>query len=1234
MSVISARFSLSRFRVEVCSRICLFAAVWLSLAVLAGGLIPLASASQSQPAAIPQEQPAAIPQTQPAPPQGQPTIPPPLQGQPQVDRRLVPLEDIRPAALAAGTVHDLNQQPEVRNLIEAASGLMRSGKYEAAVDRLNAALNRSSHNYYELFYLMAAAKFRLRADGEARVYASQALQAARETADAHYLLGEICRRQTQLEAAMGHYRAATLAADTEVPNPRVTAAWFRLAECLAENGYLTAAYEAYTRFDEALWDTQPAHCEAEEIAPLLTDRPQGAIQERIDLLKRLGRHSDAVAVSRAAAARWPDSLAVQRLLVRTLLAAVQHEQALAVCRLQWTDGEGPSFPEPDTSPRSLPLLSDTVKALGAASQLEAWTAELQRQVSAGQSLELAAAVADRLSKAGEYAAAAELWNAIAAQQPQDAEPVWAAAVALRASGDVGAAADLLAQFVRSHPDNIDVPWKRFVAWLERDEGSAAELIKYVEKQVAAPGRDFATDFVLATLAARAGQNELAEQLFAAAVEARPEFALAQVAWAQSLVAGYEWEPAKTHALAALQEAEQLGAAHFVLGAACAGLDQNDEAEKEYREAVKDSPNDAEFLLALGHFYKRRDDLLAAQRYFQQALTVDRDNGEALENLVESYLAGGKPGLARLQFREAEDADLAEPVLRRIRTTLGFSENPFGPEHLAELKRQYTADPQDIETGLKLAAGLLVRGRYDEAFPYAQELHARFPQDARPAVLLARLLARRLEFRASADVLVNLVARYPNRGEMLRLLAVARLADFQLDEARRIIRHLLDLAQTDAVRTALRDQLLISYVEFSEFEAALQLLDEWTAAEPENATWWREKLRVLALAGREQEALELASSRVQPLEDEFQQKLGEFKRLLDRYKQLPEENLPMRSRAEAVQAELKRIQSKLQERRAEFVQVGMQVQNYAAVEEQLRQWLRDQPGDSEITQWLILLLIQDDRPDEALSQLEAFAATGLAAEAALRGWRAEAEAAAGRTDKAVAELDALLEEPPVGLSARDRAEVWAKLITILIEAQRYDDALARCDEWLSELPAKEQAMRLVVERSRLAVLATAGRQEQYLTEAERLLEADPDDTGLNNDLGYSWVDAGINVERALEMIRQAVADEPLRAAYLDSLGWAYYKTGDFDRACEYLRRAARLREGQDSVIFDHLGDACFRLGDREAARQHWQKAAQMLKEEEAKGGMARPPDLATKIRAKLAALEDGKEPEVAPTAGKN
>jgi tetratricopeptide (TPR) repeat protein len=1169
--------------------------------------------------------------------QTRPAAASPAQSEP--DRKLTPLEKIQAAAMAVGRAgHDLNQQPEVRNLYEAASALAQNGKYEAAVDRLNAALNRSTDDYYELLYLMATAKFRLGADGEARVYASQAAQAAPAAADAQYLLGEICRRQAQLEAAIAHYRAATLAASSTAAssaaaNPRITAAWFRLAECLAQDGWLTAAYEAYTRFDEAIWEDHPAQREAEEIAPLLADRPLGALQERVELLKRLGRYADAIKVGRAALARWSDSVPVQRIVVRTLLAAGQPEEALALCRQRWPEESGSDFPAPDSSPRALPLLTETVQAICAAGQLAVWTAELEKQVSAGKSVALAGAVADRLSEPSDLAFAARLWDVVAAQRPQEAEPVWAAAVAQRASGDLAGAAEKLIEFVRSHPDNEDLPWKRLAAWLEGDEASAADVSKFLERQMGGSGRDFAADFVLAMLAARAGQDELAETLFSAGAEARPDFALAQVAWAQSLSARYEWEAAEAHAQAALEAAPRLGAAHFALATVYAGLDQNDDAESEYRAAIKDAPQDVDFLVALGHFYKRHGDLLGAQRYFQQALTADPNNGEALENLVESYLAGGKPGLARAQFHEAESVDLPDAALRRARTALRFSETPFGPEHLAALKRQFAADPRDLETGLKLTAGLLVRGSYDEAFQYAQALQREFPGDPRTTVVLSRLLSRRLEFRAAGDLLEALVARYPNRTEPLKLLAVAQLADFQLEPARRTIQHLIELAKTDTSRAELRAQLLLSYVGFSEFEPALQLLDEWTAAEPQNATWWREKLRVLALAGREQEALDLAAARVAPLEDEFQRKLGDFKRLLDEYKKLPDEDLSMRTRAENLQAELKRIQADLRERRAEFVQVGMQVHRYQEVETQLHEWLVDQPGNSELTQWLVLLLIQDNRPDEALCQLDAFSATGVAAEAAVRGWRAEAEAAAGHADKAAGELDALLEDSAAGLSARDRAEIWAKLIEILIDAQRYDDALARCDEWLSELPAREQAMRSVVERSRLAVLAAAGRRDQYLSEAERLLQADPDDTALNNDLGYSWIDAGVNARQALEMIRKAVADEPLRAAYLDSLGWAYYKTGDFGQACEFLQRAVRLREGRESVIFDHLGDASFRSGDREAARRHWQKALEMVQEEGGGAGMTRPADLAVRIRAKLAALEDGKEPEVAPTAGK-
>jgi tetratricopeptide (TPR) repeat protein len=118
---------------------------------------------------------------------------------------------------------------------------------------------------------------------------------------------------------------------------------------------------------------------------------------------------------------------------------------------------------------------------------------------------------------------------------------------------------------------------------------------------------------------------------------------------------------------------------------------------------------------------------------------------------------------------------------------------------------------------------------------------------------------------------------------------------------------------------------------------------------------------------------------------------------------------------------------------------------------------------------------------------------------------------------------------------------------------------------------------------------------------------------------------------MALIRRAVAEEPWNAAFIDSLGWAYYKTGDFANARKCLARAARLHDGQDPVVCDHLADAAYRLGDQEAARQHWNKAFSMLEAETSARARARLADLKAAVRAKLAALEQSEPPTVAPTA---
>ncbi|CAN5638882.1 hypothetical protein BH23PLA1_BH23PLA1_09710 [soil metagenome] len=129
----------------------------------------------------------------------------------------------------------------------------------------------------------------------------------------------------------------------------------------------------------------------------------------------------------------------------------------------------------------------------------------------------------------------------------------------------------------------------------------------------------------------------------------------------------------------------------------------------------------------------------------------------------------------------------------------------------------------------------------------------------------------------------------------------------------------------------------------------------------------------------------------------------------------------------------------------------------------------------------------------------------------------------------------------------------------------------------------------------------------------LLEQDPEDAWINNDLGYLWADREMNLERAEQMIRKAVTQEPTNASYLDSLGWVLYKRGEVEEAVRYLEIASQLR-GQDVTILDHLGDAYYRMGRFQEARDAWSKAQEQAARSD-------PPDEALgAIQEKIEALK--------------
>ncbi len=114
--------------------------------------------------------------------------------------------------------------------------------------------------------------------------------------------------------------------------------------------------------------------------------------------------------------------------------------------------------------------------------------------------------------------------------------------------------------------------------------------------------------------------------------------------------------------------------------------------------------------------------------------------------------------------------------------------------------------------------------------------------------------------------------------------------------------------------------------------------------------------------------------------------------------------------------------------------------------------------------------------------------------------------------------------------------------------------------------------------------------------KKALELYPDQPLVLNYLGYSWVDQGVHLEEGMNMIRRSVEQRPDDGYIVDSLGWAYFRIGNYDEAVKNLERAVELKP-EDPTINDHLGDAYWRVGRKLEAHFQWSHAKDLNPEQE-------------------------------------
>jgi tetratricopeptide (TPR) repeat protein len=1139
-------------------------------------------------------------------------------------RAALPLADIAPAAapMVRANSPDARADEEVAAAFAAAREHWDRGQLAQTVVDLDRALAAAHGDTYDMLMLLAEARIALRRPGEARVAAELAVAQRPAAPAAHRLLGNLHRRQDDSERAIAHLRAATLAPVADPPDPEVTLAWYELGEVLDETGYTTAAAAAWAAFDERIWETAPAHRGDERIAAILERRPHGMIEERLRLLQRVGDTDAAIAAARAAAEIRPDEPYLARLYVQTLLAEQRAAEAFAFCRAQ-LDQAG----DDAAAPRAVALLALAIDAGSASGELDGWVMNLIADVDRGAQLELATRLAHRLDDAGRHHLSVRLWQALAAARPDDVDAMWSLAIARKRTGDLDAAFDALITFVRNNTDDAEIPPERLADWMRSFEASGA-FLDIVRARTAAADCDFATYTVLGMTAAAGGQAELAANLLQAALEQRPDLALPHLAWGQARLRAYDWPGALEHATAALERRADWASALALKAAALAGLDRNEEATAAYEQALAQRPDAAPYALALGRHYRRIGDTLAAQRYFQQAWSNDPTLGPAVEELIASYLGANKLGIARDCLQRAEAADLPEDVLRRVRTMIRFAEQPLSLEHLAALRDQFAAHPDDAVTGLKLAYGLYIDRRWDEAAGVMQRVRALRPDDDEAMFLAAEVHAQRLEYDRAIDLLADLVARFPNRRGTLMALATMQQADFRWDAARQTLRRMLALDLTGEQRREVRLDLLQTWLLVGDYGTALDHLERWFAAEPDAPGWHRARLSTLIAADRGDEAVALAAERLGPVTDAFVEAEERYEALAAKYQERRSDTSLQTEVAEAEKALAAALEA-LYARRGEFVQTCLEAGAHDRAARQLRAWLALNPEHRKIREWLIEVLLAAGEGGEALEVLSEVVIKTPEDVLTAHLWQARGYAAAGQTNEAISTLKGLLAEGFIRESPLAMAQLRQQLVLLLSETGKHDEALELCAEWLAGLGELDHIERLQILTLRRFVENAAGQRDAALATAEQLLALDPYDPGINNDLGYTWAERGVQLDRAYEMIRRAVASDPLNAAYLDSLGWVSYKRGDFDAARRYLARAVQLVDGQHAIEFDHLGDAEYRLGDQSAARRAWERAINLLQRQRDDAALS-PADttLLAALRGKLQSLANRERPDVA------
>lgn len=542
---------------------------------------------------------------------------------------------------------------------------------------------------------------------------------------------------------------------------------------------------------------------------------------------------------------------------------------------------------------------------------------------------------------------------------------------------------------------------------------------------------------------------------------------------------------------------------------------------------------------------------------------------------------------RALVRKAPDFYDANRVLGRILLDRSRGERAELEDALKYLEAAYKASPDDLGTGVAISQIYAMIGRQEDAervlaalverapdqrslnYTYAQVL-TKLGRDAEsrkylertvaidpafgPAIMqLLELYQRENEWQKAASLLEPLIAEDPLNVEMRRQQAYFFLRAGDARKARDRFEAILAATPKD---NRSRFYLAESLNDLQEYPEAEKLFRELIAAEPNDADF----VASLGLALSGQKKWEEAATT--------------YSHLL----RMP--NVPDNLKAMAS---------------TQLAYVDLQRGNHVAAIETAKSvfTFRDRPNNQAINIALEALK-KEKKYAEALALLDPLVQK-FGDDPFVNARYVEMLVRAGQ--KARADEHALAQAKVGPRNAMSIAEAY-----LLVEQQAAAIALLK-----AQVAAHPDDIDLLFELG--SVYERADDRKSAEAAFLAVLARKPDHAPSLNYLGYMWADGGEHLERAHEMLTRAVGQDPNNGAYVDSLGWVYFRLGKLDLAEKYLTDATKLLP-RDATVHEHLGDVLAKRGDMPRALKSYQTALDLDPESK---------DV-SKIRSKIAELQ--------------